>query len=269
MILSPDFSTAVRLALRTRFLFTSFWLVIAVIGTAWLGAQFSARQPATVALDVGLSVIRVLLPLMGVLLLQELISREFDRRLFLVSLTYPRPRYRFLIDRLLATLALVGFLLLVLAVALGGTVALLGKEYVQATPVALGVPYLVTLCFMAVDVFVVLAMGVLLAVVASTPNFVLIGAMGFMIIARSFSSMVTLLQRESWLMENAHQYQSSLDLLTYVVPDLASLDVRMIALYGKMDLLPANWPWQFFTALSYGVALVAFAVWALKRRRFS
>ena len=36
-------------------------------------AQFSGRQPVTLALDVGLSLIRVTLPILGILLLQELL----------------------------------------------------------------------------------------------------------------------------------------------------------------------------------------------------
>lgn len=269
MRIAPDVAVGLRLALRARFVSISFWLMVSVLGVAWMAAQFSGRQPATVALDVGLSVIRLALPVIGILLLQELVSREFDRRLFLTSLTYPRPRHRFLLGRLLSVGALLAALLVALGASLSALVAWLAAGYDQATPVALGWPYWLTLCFVLVDLFVILAMGALLAVVAVTPSFVLIGTLGFMLVARSFSTIVQMLQRQTWLVQDAETYSSSLGVLGYLLPDLAALDVRMIALYGQMNLLPTQWPWHLAGALAYGVALVGLAVWALKRRRIA
>lgn len=269
MSLFPDFYASLRLALRARFLSFTVWLSLALIAVVWMAAQFSGRQPATVALDVGISALRLGLPVLGVLLLQELLSREFDRRLFLTSLTYPRPRYYFLLGRLAAIHALLFLLLAGLAILLAVLVNYLGKGYAQATPVTLGLPYLITILFMAVDLFVILALGALLAVVAATPSFVLIGALGFMLVARSFSAIVALLQRESWLVDHAEQYRASLSVLGYLLPDLAALDVRMIALYGQMSLLPPDWFSQLIAALAYGATLVALAVWALARKHLA
>jgi ABC-type transport system involved in multi-copper enzyme maturation permease subunit len=273
MPLPPDFSTGLRLALRARFLSLTLWLTLALIAVVWMAAQFRGRQPATVALDVGLSVLRLALPVIGLLLLQELLSREFDRRLFLTSLTYPRPRYHFLLGRLAAIHALLFLLLIGLAGILAALVHFIGQDYEQTTPVALGLPYAITIAFMAVDLFVILALGALLAVVAATPSFVLIGALGFMLVARSFSSIVALLHRDAWLVEdlvgNPEQYRASLNLLSYLLPDLAALDVRMIALYGQMNLLPPDWLSSLAAALAYGAALVALAVWALARKHLA
>jgi len=49
---------------------------------------------------------------------------------------------------------------------------------------------------------------------------------------------------------------------------LGALDVRMVTLYGKMELLPADWPWLVVSSLIYTVGLLALAVWALQRKRF-
>ncbi|MDV7393414.1 hypothetical protein RZS08_18720, partial [Arthrospira platensis SPKY1] len=160
---------------------------MALVAIVWMAAQFSGRQPAAVALDVGLSVLRLTLPVIGVLLLQELLSREFDRRLFLTSLTYPRPRHYFLLGRLAAVHVLLFLLLVGLAGLLAALVGFIEQGYEQTTPVALGLPYGVTIAFLAVDLFVLLALGTLLAVVAATPSFVLIGTLGFMLVARSFA----------------------------------------------------------------------------------
>lgn len=264
-----DFSVAVRLMLRARFMSISLWLLIAVVVAAGMGAQFSGRQPATVALDVGLSLIRIVVPVFGVLMLQELISREFERKFFLSTLTYPRPRHHFLLGRMAALGVLMAAQLIVLAVALAALTTWIAQGYAQATPVSLGLPYWITIGFTLLDLWVILALGALFAVMATTPSFVLIGSLGFMLVARSFSTIVNLLERESWLVDNPEAYSGSLNLLGYILPDLAALDVRMIALYGRMDLLPAQWPWHVGSALAYCAGLTALSMWALARKRFA
>lgn len=269
MTLLPDLHTGLLLARRARYYSTSLWLLLTVLGLALLAAQFSGRQPATVALDVGLSAIRLLLPLLIILLVQELLSREFDRRYFLTSLTYPRPRHLLLLGRLATALLLVYALMLVMALALGWMTNRIGMGYEQATPVNLGTHYLITLAFIAVDLFVLTAMATLLSIVASTPSFVLIGTLGFMLAARTYSSIIALLDRERFLVDNTELYQQSLGLLNYLLPDLAALDVRMIALYGKLELLPADWQFSLLASFAYGLVLISLALFFLHRRRFS
>ncbi len=231
--------------------------------------QFSGRQPATVALDVGLSTIRLVLPLLSTLLLQELLSREFDRKLYLSSLTYPRPRHQFLLGRVAAIALLMLGLLAVLGVLLAGLTTWIGHSYEQSTPPDLGLPYLVTLAFIALDLLVVLAIGTLIAVTTTTPSFVLIGTLGFMLVARSYSAIVALLTRDSTLVGHADTYQSSLSLLGYLLPDLAALDVRMISLYGQWQFLPEDWALRVVSALAYAAALLGLSVWALNRKKFA
>ncbi|ENO89382.1 hypothetical protein C666_06280 [Thauera linaloolentis 47Lol = DSM 12138] len=203
------------------------------------------------------------------LLLQELLSREFDRKLFLISLTYPRPRCRFLLARFTAIFGLLLILLVALAALLSGLTTFIGSSYTQSTPPDLGLPYLVTLGFIALDLLVVLAIGTLIAVTTTTPSFVLIGTLGFMLVARSYSAIVALLTRDSTLVGNADGYQSSLSLLGYLLPDLAALDVRMISLYGQWQFLPEDWALRVVSALAYAAALLGLSVWALNRKKFA
>jgi ABC-type transport system involved in multi-copper enzyme maturation permease subunit len=268
MFLSSDSLTGFRLALRARFLWVSVATLLVLVLTAWMAAQFSGRQPATVALDVGLSVMRLLLPLVMVLMAQELVSREFDRRYFLTSLTYPRPREGLLLGRFAALLALMGALLLVMSLVLGVTVGLIGKGYEQSTSVSLGLPYFISIAFVGIDLLVLTALAVFLAVVASTPSFVLIGTFGFMLVARSFASIVALLTRDTTVVGDADTYRAGIGLLGYLLPDLGALDVRGIALYGRLEFLPADWPWLLLSNLAYAGAFLALAVWALQRKRF-
>ncbi|AVX15220.2 ABC transporter permease subunit [Stutzerimonas stutzeri] len=266
---SPNFSTGLRLAFRARFAWlTSGSLLVLTIATL-LAAQFSGRQPATVALDIGLSVIRLLSPLVLVLMTQELLSRELDRRYFLNTLSYPHPRHSMLLGRFIAAAALTLGLLLVLAATLALLVWLIGQGYAQATPAALGSHYLLTIAFISLDLLLLTAVATLLAVVASTPSFVLIGTFGFMLVARSFGSIIELLTYNTGVVNDADSYRSGLGLLGYLLPDLGALDVRMVALYGKMELLPGDWPWLMLSSLTYTVGLLALAVWALQRKRFA
>ncbi len=268
MLTFADFFTGIRLALRARFLWLAIGSLLVLVLAAWMAGQFSGRQPATVALDVGLSVMRLLLPLVMVLMVQELLSREFDRRYFLSSLTYPRARQGLLLGRVAAVVALMSGLLLAMALALVLAVKLIGEGYEQATPVSMGLPYAVSIAFASLDLLVLTGLAVFLAIVASTPSFVLIGTFGFMMVARSFAAIVALLTRDSTVVGDAETYRSGIGLLGYLLPDLGALDVRMVALYGKLEFLPADWPWLVLGSMAYAGAFLALAAWALQRKRF-
>jgi len=270
--IKADFYQGTSIALHSRLTSIVFWLVAALTASVILADQFSARQSATVALDVGLSVIRLALPLLAILLVQELVSREFERKLYLTSFTYPRGRLFWLLGRVAAIL-LLGIVLLAI---MGAILALLtvyaGSDYKQTTPISLGFPYIITLCFIAIDQLVVIAIAILLAVSAATPSFVLVGTIGFILIARSYTPIIELLRSNPYVVSNFADpriYQDSLGLLAFLLPDLGRLDVRMIALYDKMAFLPPDWPLLLAATLAYVVALLALAVWVLNKREFN
>jgi len=269
MQFSSNLSTGYRLAVRARFGWLTAGSLLLLVLTAYLAAQFSGRQPATVAMDTGLSVIRLFLPLVLVLITQELLSRELDRRYFLNTLSYPQPRRSMLLGRFMTIASLTLGLLLMLGSALALIVWLIGQGYAQGTPVALSLHYLVTISFIALDLLLLAALAVLLAVVASTPSFVLIGTFGFMLVARSFGAIVELLTRNATVVSDGETYRSGIGLLSFLLPDLGALDVRMVTLYGRMDLLPTDWPWVVLSSLTYTAGLLALAVWALQRKRFA
>ncbi len=269
MYWSPDLRIGLRLAIRARFTTLSLWMLIALTVIVLLAAQFSGRQPATVALDVGLSTIRLMLPLVIILLAQELLSKEFDRRYFLSSLTYPRPRHWLFLGRIAAMFILTLALLGIMALTLGGLITFITQGYDQATPVSLGGPYLITLGFIVVDLFVLSSMAAFLCVVATTPSFILIGTLGFMLVARSYSNIMMLLAQGGGAVSNPELYYNSLGILSYLLPDLAAMDVRMVALYNSLDFLPTNWLMMVFSVLAYGFMLIGLALWGLQRKRFS
>lgn len=269
MLTLPNNSIGYRLALRAHFAWLAGGSLILLLLTAYLASEFSGRQPATVALDMGLSIIRLALPLVISLLAQELLSREFDRRYFLNSFSYPLPRRNFLLGRFTTIVLLALGLLLISSSALSVMVWLIGRAYSQSTPVALGLHYCVTIAFVGLDLLLLTTVAILFAVVASTPSFVLIGTFGFMLVARSFGAIVELLTRNATVVADGETYRSGIGLLSYLLPDLGALDVRMITLYGRMELLPADWPWLVLSSLAYTAGLLALAVWALQRKRFA
>lgn len=264
-----DFVTGVRLAFRASFLWLALSALVVVVAAAWLAALFSGRQPVVVALDIGLSVIRLWLPLVLVLMTQELLAREFERRYFLNTLAYPRSRHHLLIGRFLAVVFLTFGLLVALALGLALLVWWVGLDSARTTPVELNWLYVITIAFIALDMLLLSAMACFLAVVASTPSFVLIGTFGFMLVARSFGAIVELLTRNSYVVGDAETYRSGIGLIGYLLPDLGGLDVRMIALYGKIEFLPIDWPWLLLSCLAYALGLLALAVWVLQRKRFA
>lgn len=234
-----------------------------------LSAYFGGRQPVTVALDVGFSTMRLLLPLLVVLLAQDLLSREFDKRYYLYSLTYPQGRCSLLLERFFALLLLLLALLLALGCMQVGLMRFVGSIYPQATAVSMGQSYLIVMGFIALDLVVLAALATLLAVVASTSSFVLIGTFGFMLVARSYGAIIEMLGQNSGLVSDEEGYRSGLGVLGYLLPDLGALDLRMLALYGKPEFLPSDWLWVLFSSLGYASALLALAVCALQRKRFA
>lgn len=269
MLSTANISVGFRLAFRARFGWLAGGCLLLVVFVALLASEFSGRQPATVALDLGVSVIRLLLPLVLILVTQELISREFDRRYFLNTLSYPYPRHNLLLGRFMAVAILTLGLLLLLAGAVAMMVFMIGQGYAQSTPVSLGLHFLVTVGFIGLELMLLTAVATLLAVVASTPSFVLIGTFGFMLVARSFSAIVELLTRNATVVTDSESYRSGIGALSYLLPDLGALDVRIITLYGRMELLPADWPWLVLSNLIYTVGLLAVAICALQRKRFA
>lgn len=262
------FSTALRLAFKANYLWMVFGILLVVALIMLLSAYFGGRQSVTVGLDVGFSSMRLLLPLLIVLLVQELLSREFDKRYYLTSLTYPNARSSLLVGRFAAVLVLVLVLLLALALLQVLVVSFIADIYPQATSVALGQPLLIVMAFLGLDLLVLTTLAVFLAVVASTPSFVLIGTFGFMLIARSYGAIIELLGDAPGLVSHAEGYRSSLGALSYLLPDLGALDVRMLVLYGKPEFLPVDWPWLLLGSLAYAMALLAMAIWLLQRKRF-
>lgn len=268
--ISADFRLAVLILFRSRLWLVALVLSIVLALIAWLAGQFSPRQPATVALDVGISFIRLVVPVLGLLQIQELLAREVEKKLILTSLTYPRSRASFVLARYAGTTLVGTLLVLILALVLAAMAAYIASGHQQATKIDLGLPYIITVCLIVLDMAVIVAFGVMLATIATAPHLVLLAGIGFMVITRSASTIVTLLQSERDLViRGAEWYQQGLQWVQWLVPDLAALDVRPIALYGKMQLMTAPaWALVAMPA-AYIAILLAIACMRFEKRQFN
>lgn len=268
MYLFCGFLSALRLAFKAGYFVMVAGASLVLALAIFLSAYFGGRQPVSVGLDVGFSVVRLLLPLIIVLLVQELLAREFDKRYYLSSFAYPRARYSLFLGRFAALMALILGALIFLSLVQFVMIYFIGHMYPQATPVALDQSFLIVVAFVWVDLLVLATLAVLLAIVAVTPGFILVGTFGFMLVARSYGAVVELLGRQAGLVSNSEEYRVGLSFLKYFLPDLGALDVRMLALYGKAEFLPDDWPWLLLSCLGYALSLVMFAIWFLQRKRF-
>nr|WP_298116907.1 hypothetical protein [uncultured Pseudomonas sp.] len=267
-----DFLLGLRLIYHSRLLGVVFWIFLLLLVGFYLAVQFSARQMATVSMDVGLSIIRFVMPVLIVLFVQELFGREFERKLHLSSFACPRGRTVWLLSRLLAILCIVFSALICLVTVLAMLSAYAMSLYHQSTVISLGTPYLITVGMLALDLAVVAAVAILLAVSARTPSFVLLGVLGFVLVARSYTPLIELLSANPYVVEgfaDPRIYKESMGLLAFVLPDLGRLDVRMIALYNDMAFLPADWPLLVVAISAYIVFLLSLSVWVLNKREFS
>lgn len=265
----PNFYYTLVLVFRSRSLLILFLIALVLLGLAWVASGFSPRQPQTVALDVGISFIRLILPLLGILLVQELVVKEIERKTILTTLTYPRSRLVYLLGRYAGIAVVLGGVLVALGALLGVEAIIVGESYQQATPSSLGLPYLLTLCLVWLDVLVILAFTLLLAAIATTPSVVLLGGLGFMVVARSIGTALQILQSSPGVVEHGQVYRSGLHYSLYAVPDLGLLDIRAAALYGKLEIINEPWWLLLLVPLAYGGVLLGLAVWRFSRRQFA
>lgn len=261
--------SGLRVGLRGRSFHAVLLLGLLLIGVAHLSGSFSPRQPATVALDVGFSGIRLTLVLLALFWIQELVTREIDRRTILFSLTYPVSRGAFLAGRYLAVIALLWLAALALGLCLILAVALTGSGYLQEFPVSLGAAYWITLLGMLLDVAVVAAVGMWMATLSTVAIMPLAIGFCFAIGAKALGVTIDYLARGAdgdTAMVAA--YGPWIDAIRALMPDLSRLDWREWPMYGLQPSLEA-FGWSLVMATAYAAALLLLAIRSIERREFS
>lgn len=243
--------------------------VVVVLLSSVLSALFSGRQPVTVAVDVGFSLVRFFLPFFAVFLVQDLIFKEFEGRSFLGALSYPKSRLAFLSSRFFVVVVCLFFFLFLLLFSVFVLSVVLGFFFRQDVVVGFVGEFSLLFLFYFVESVFVAALACFLSVIASSQGFILVGVVGGVVAARSYSYVVSLFAVGGFSIGGGDLYRSSMDVLFYFLPDLGALDVRAVVLYGKMEFLPSDWFFLLVSCMVYSLGIFFLTAWAINRKRLN
>ena len=259
--------SAGRAGLRSRSIQAILILGALLVGIAYLAASFSPRQPQTVALDVGLSGLRVTLILFSLFWVQELVAREIERRTVLFALTYPVARGHYIVGRYLGVLALVALAAVLLGMLLWLVVLTLGKGYAQGFAVVPGFPYWLTVAGLWADAAVVTAFALWVATFSTVPMLPLALGLAFAVGGKSLGAVAEYMAKGADGDPALLRLAPIIDAIQWVLPDLSRLDWRNWPMYG---LAPDGQAvgLSLVLAASYSTLLITLAVMTFTRRDF-
>jgi ABC-type transport system involved in multi-copper enzyme maturation permease subunit len=263
----PFLVSAWRAGLRSRSIQGVLVLGVLLVGVAYLSASFSPRQPRTVALDVGLSGLRVSLILFALFWVQELVGREIERRTVLFSLTYPVARGNYVLGRYLGVIGLLALAALLLGLLLWVAVRTTGGDYQQAFVIAAGVPYWATVAGLWIDAAVVAAFALWLSTLSTVPMLPLALGLAFAVGGKSLGAVAEYLAKGADGDVELMRFAPFIDAIQWVLPDLSRLDWRAWPMYGLApDVLAVAL--SLLMATVYAALLLAMAVAVFRRREF-
>lgn len=241
-------------------------LGVCLLAFSHVAADFSPRQPQTVALDVGLSFLRFVLVLLAIFWTQELIGKEFDKRTVLVAFSYPAPRSHYLLGRFLGIGVLLALAAALLAVFLWLLVLISDFGYAQTQPVALDGRYWLAVCGLWLDAMVVAAFALCMSALSTVSLLPLaIGGL-FAVAAKSIGPVLDYLRAGAeGDTEIVEQFHPLLEALRWALPDLSRLDWRAMPLY-QLDIPATTMGLATIMALSYMALLLWVAVRIANRR---
>lgn len=267
--MKQSFLIALLSGLRSRVFQSLFAVGVLAMGAAFLAGGFSPRQPGTVTLDVGLSLIRAVTLVLVLYWAYELIGKEIERRTIYVSLAYPVTRGQFLLGRYLGILVLTTLAVVLLGAMLAAVVMFSGWGYDQTNPFTLTWPYVLTLLALLLDLAVVASFGFLVASVSVTPFVPLVAGLAFAISARSLGPAFEYL---SGMTSGQAELQATMtpifEWLRWILPDLSRLDIRYYPLYAYQPD-PGLLAGSALMAIGYTGVLLALAVMFFNRRQFN
>lgn len=255
--------SAWRAGLRGRAIQSILILGLVLMGVAYLAASFSPRQPQAVALDVGFSMLRLVSVLLGLFWVQELISKEIERRTVVLTLAYPAPRSAYLIGRYMGMLALLALACLALSLLLWTLVFSVGGE-----GLLLGYPFWFTVFGIWLDCAVVVAFALLIACLSTVQVLPLALGLAFAVGGRALgAARAYITSGAEGDVDLVAQMNPLLTVIHWIIPDLSRLDWRVWPLYG---ISPGSeiLVWASVAALGYLVAMMVLAIRVFARREF-
>lgn len=243
-------------------------LALFMLVAALLAAAFSARQPQTVAMDVGLSGIRLGLTFLVLAWTLELIAKEIDRRTVFFVLAYPVPRWSYLLGRIFAIwlLALLAGIFLALLLYIIVQYASWGYQYPHSMNI--GWSYIVTIALYWIDVVLISCFAVAVATIATSTLMPMLMGIMFAAASRMIGPVLDYLRSGAGGDDQlVRGFSPVLSKLYYFVPDLDRLDVRYWVLYGNLPDVTATLLSLGVVAI-YSMLLLLCAIYAFNRRQF-
>jgi ABC-type transport system involved in multi-copper enzyme maturation permease subunit len=263
------FFSSWRSGFRNKTFLAVFALGVALVVLAYLSASFSPRQPLTVSLDVGLSGLRFSLVLFAITLVQDQVGREIERRSVILTLSYPVPRFAYLLGRYFGVLALTAVGALLLGLLLWIAVMLSGMHYDQQFRVSLGLPYWAAVVGIWLDAGVVAAFSLWIATLSTVTMLPLILGGLFAIAARGAGAVFDFLAKGAdGQADLVTRFGPILDGVRWLLPDLSRLDWRVWPMYGQAPD-PLTMALSVLVAVAYSFSMIGFAVYVFSRREFA
>lgn len=255
-----------RLGLSGRGAKLIFGTVATVVAAAFLAAMFSLRQPAAVAMDVGISAYKILVILLAIVWVQDLVCRDLDRKSVLLPLGCPISRSQYLMSRFLGIWGLLGVTTLLMAIGVWAVANFGVAKYPQAVPVGDFGSVLLTFVLLFFEQSVILSFAVLMASVATVQALPMFATIAFAIICRSIGPVVTFLTQvdteHRWVSADLHHV---VGVIEWGLPDLSRFDLRGMAVYGD-PAVPSTLALLLAIAVAYSALLLVLASWTFRRR---
>lgn len=261
--------SGLRSGIRGRTFQVILFLGVLSISIAYLSGSFSPRQPQTVVMDIGFSAIRFSLILLNLLWVQELVTREIERKTVLLSLAYPVSRSAFLFGKYIAIVVLSIMATFVLGLLLSLVVAMAGGGYVQEFGPSLQLPYWMTLFGLMLDALVVAAFSLFLSTFSTVSALPLALGVAFAIAGKALGATVDYLTKgadgDAKLVSH---FSPLVDGIRVVLPDLSRLDWRDWPMYLASPE-GSTLGWACLMGVSYIGLILLLAMCIFSRREFS
>jgi ABC-type transport system involved in multi-copper enzyme maturation permease subunit len=261
--------TTWRLGLRGKSFLALVLLALFAMAGSLLASQFSGRQPNTVALDIGISAIRIIGALMALFWTQELFARDIEQRVLHTTLAYPSPRHHYVIGRFLGVALLLALVLALFGLMLAVLGAVAGLGYDDPSQTESGLNLVPVLGFLWLDLLTITAFAWLMATLSTTPFLPFALGLAFAWAGRSLGPVMGYLETGKGVMERMRgELHPLLEGFLWFLPDLSRLDLRPWVLYGQLPdsgvlaLSAAN-------TTAYIVLLMGLAIWRFNRREFA
>jgi ABC-type transport system involved in multi-copper enzyme maturation permease subunit len=241
-------------------------LIALCVVLAWLASSFSARSPATLLVDIGMSFQRFVLTVMAVFWVQELYYKDLEKKTAVFLLAYPISRADYLRSRFLGVIVLLTIATIISALLLYAVVLVVQTDYQQQFPVTLGLAYPLTWVYFWLDILVVVAFTFMLCSFSQTPNLPVICALSFSVAMHAMGAVVDYLTYATVVEEVQKNWiLPAIKNLLYILPDLDRLDIRPWTLYGVKPS-QAIMLWAPVSALAYTAVFLSISIAGLQRR---